>query len=92
MAEKAGRRTPMARFMVPVKCCEGAIDALSCSGLRAGPPLPRTAAPGSTSIAYPVFVEAGNEREAGRRVRAVLPRLGYEVDRPERLGHAAVGI
>jgi hypothetical protein len=79
----------MASFMVPVKCFEGAIDALSCSGLRAGPPLPRAASPDGASVAYPVFVEAVNEREAGHRVRAVLPRVGYEVARPERLGQAA---
>jgi hypothetical protein len=79
----------MPSFMVPVNCFEGAIDALSCSGLRAGPPLPRAASPGSTCVAYPVFVEAGSEREAGHRVRAVLPRVGYEVARPERLGRSA---
>jgi len=81
----------MPSFMVPVKCFEGAIDALSCSGLRTGPPLPRAASSGSTSVAYPVFVEAGNEAEAGLTVRAVLPRVGYEVARPERLGQAAAG-
>ena len=81
----------MPNFMVPVKCFEGAIDALSCSGLKAGPPLPRAASPGSTAVAYPVFVEAGSESEAGGRVRAVLPPVGYEVARPERLRQAAAG-
>jgi hypothetical protein len=81
----------MPNFMVPVKCFDGAINALSCSELKAGPPLPMAASPGCASVAYPVFVEAGNEREAGYRVRAVLPRVGYEVAQPERLDRAVAG-
>ncbi len=79
----------MPRFMVPVRCFEGAIDALSCSELKTGPPLPRAAFPGSAAVAYPVFIEAGSKREAGRRVRAVLPLDGYEVADPERLPRAS---
>ncbi len=79
----------MARFMVPVRCFEGAIDALSRSELMAGPPLPRAANTGRASVAYPVFVDADSKTEAGRRVRAVLPRVGYEVAEPERLPRLA---
>lgn len=80
----------MPRFMVPVKCFEGAIDALSWGQLQAGPPLPRAASSGSTSVAYPVFVDAVSETEAERRVRDLLPMVGYEVADPERLPRAAV--
>jgi hypothetical protein len=75
--------------MVPVRCFEGAIDALSCSGLRAGPPLPRAASTGNAAVAYPVFVDADSKTEAGRRVRAHLPLIGYEVAEPQRLPRAA---
>ncbi len=79
----------MARFMVPVRCFEGAIDALSRSGLQAGPPMAWIASGSSASVAYPVFVEADSETEAGHRVRALLPPVGYEVAEPERLPRAA---
>ncbi len=82
----------MANFMVPVRCFRGAADALSAGELKTGPPLPRTASTGSTSVAYPVFVEAMSETEAGRRVRDLLPLVGYEVAEPERLPRGAATV
>ena len=82
----------MARFMVTVRCFRGAVDALSASELKTGPPLPRAAASGCASVAYPVFVDAVSETEAGRRVRNLLPQAGYEVAEPERLPRVAATV
>lgn len=75
----------MTRFMVPVNCFQNAVDALSRSGLKAGPPLPRSACVGNMSVSYPVFVDAESRWAAKRRVRSVLPDDGYEVAEPRSL-------